>query len=362
MTGADPRHCILPYDGSPDSFDVSAHPGPNSSLGGLLSRRRFLMSLGLLAGAGAAAPLLARVGDAGAATVEVSRPGLGTWIRIVARDRDRARATHGIERAYEAIGRVDAQMSVHRADSELTRVNRAAGAAPVPAGADLLEVVGRAREAAVRSGGVYDPTVLPLMRAYGFYREGTPGSRGLPADRDVARSLAVTGWRGIAIERAGERAAGRLGLEKQGAGLDLGSIGKGWAVDRAAGALRASGIRSGLVDIGGNVYGLGTPGGRDDGWAVGVLHPVTKQVDRVFVLRDAAVATSGNYEQYRILSGIRVGHLFDARRGRPADGHLSASVQARTGVESDVMSTAAFLLGPDTFRDWPGVQCLHFIG
>jgi thiamine biosynthesis lipoprotein len=95
---------------------------------------------------------------------------------------------------------------------------------------------------------------------------------------------------------------------------------------------------------------------------VGVLHPVTKQVDRVFTLRDAAVATSGNYEQFRILSGLRVGHLFDARRGRPADGHLSASVLAQSGVESDVMSTVSFLLGPSAFRGWPGALGVHFIG
>ncbi len=350
MTGADPRHCLLP-SGGPDVVSNTA-----------VSRRRFLMSLGLLAGAAAAAPLLGRLGRPAAETVEISRPGLGTWIRIVARDPDRRRATIAIERAYGAITRVDAQMSVHRADSELSRVNAAAGRAAVPAGADLLEVVERARAAAERSGGIYDPTVLPLMRAYGFYSSPGAGAARYPDDRAVARSLACMGWRRIAIEPAGARAAGTLGLECAGAGIDLGSIGKGWAVDRAADALRASGIRSGLVDIGGNVFGLGTPGDGDEGWAVGVFHPVTHQVDRVFVLRDAAVATSGNYEQYRILSGLRVGHLFDARRGRPADGHLSASVQARSGVESDVLSTTAFLLGPDQFRGWPGADLAHFIG
>jgi FAD:protein FMN transferase len=133
-------------------------------------------------------------------------------------------------------------------------------------------------------------------------------------------------------------------------------------VDRAAQALRDAGIRSGLVDIGGNVYGIGVPDDRAAGWSVGVLHPVTRQVDRVFVLRDAAVATSGNHEQYRVLAGLRVGHLFDARRGRPADGHLSASVEAATGVESDVCSTTAFLLGPSAFTGWPGASAVHFIG
>jgi thiamine biosynthesis lipoprotein len=350
MTGADTRHCLLPSGGAEGGF------------GGAVSRRRFLMGLGLLAGAGAAAPLLGRLGRPTAETVEVSRPALGTWARIVARDPDRGRATAAIERAYAAIARVDAQMSVHRADSELSRVNAAAGSAVAPAGADLIEVVERARAAAERSGGIYDPTVLPLMRAYGFYAPAGATPARYPDDRALERALACMGWRRIAIERAGAGAQGTLGLECAGAGLDLGSIGKGWAVDRAADALRASGIRSGLVDIGGNVYGLGTPGDGGEGWAVGVLHPLTHQVDRVFVLRDAAVATSGNYEQYRILSGLRVGHLFDARHGRPADGHLSASVQARTGVESDVMSTSAFLLGPDAFRDWPGAQLAHFIG
>jgi thiamine biosynthesis lipoprotein len=193
------------------------------------------------------------------------------------------------------------------------------------------------------------------MRAYGFYGAGAAR---WPGERALARSLEVTGWAGIALDRD----AGTLGLRHRGAGLDLGSIGKGWAVDRAADALRDSGLRSGLVDIGGNVYGLGAPDDLEPGWRVGVLHPVSGQVDQVFVLRDQAVATSGNHEQYRILSGVRVGHLFDAKHGRPADGHLSASVQAASGVESDVMSTAAFLLGPDAFRDWPGAQRTHFIG
>jgi len=82
----------------------------------------------------------------------------------------------------------------------------------------------------------------------------------------------------------------------------------------------------------------------------------------VFVLRDAAVATSGNHEQYRVLAGFRTGHLFDARRRRPADGHLSASVVAESGAASDVGSTSAFLLGPSAFAGWPGARAVHFIG
>jgi thiamine biosynthesis lipoprotein len=339
MPEPDTRHCVLP----------PAAPAFT------MTRRRFLASLGVVAGAGAITPLLGRLEAERIASVEVSRPVLGTWARIVARDGDRARATRAVERAYAAIARVDSQMSIHRADSQLARVNAAAGRAAAVVDPAVLDVVERAYAAGARTGGVYDPTVLPLMRLYGFYRDDPAR---YPGDREIARTLEAMSWRGIASDRA----RGTLALTHAGAGLDLGSIGKGWAVDRAADALREAGIRSGLVDIGGNVYGIGVPDDRAAGWSVGVLHPVTKQVDRVFVLRDAAVATSGNYEQFKILSGIRVGHLFDARRGRPADGHLSASVEAASGVESDVGSTVAFLLGPSGFGAWPGVQTPHFIG
>ena len=320
-----------------------------------LTRRHFLTSLGLLAGAGAVATVAPRSGSPRLARVEASRPGLGTWIRITARHRDGARAERAIARAFDAIARVDAQMSVHRADSELSRVNAMAGREAVPVGGALLEVVARARDASLASGGVFDPTVLPLMRLYGFYDSGRTR---LPSDREIGETLRAVGADGIALDRA----AGTLGLTRRGAALDLGGIGKGWAVDRAVEALRAEGIEHGLVDVGRNVYALGTADDGAEGWSVGVLHPATGAVDRVFTLRDAAVATAGNTEHFVTLEGTRVGHLFDAARGRPSNPHLSASAVARTGTDSDTGSNLAFLLGRDALACLPGVLDSHFIG
>jgi thiamine biosynthesis lipoprotein len=320
-----------------------------------VDRRRFLAQLGLLAGAGAFAPFVHASLPRKVQRIEVGRPALGTWVRVVVQDGDAGRAERAAERAFEAIRVVDGQMSIHRPDSQLARVNAAAGRGTVPADPAVLEVVERACETARRTGDVYDPTVLPLMRLYGFYDSGR--SR-YPSDREIARVLDLMGHRRVLIDRAG----GRLGLSTPGASLDLGSIGKGWALDRAVDAIRAEGIHSALVDVGGNVYALGTPEPDAAGWSVGVLHPATGRIDRTFVLRDMAVATSGNYEQSRMLGHVRVGHLFDARHGRPSAGHLSASVIARTGVDSDHNSTAAFLLGPDRFRGFPGVVESYFIG
>jgi thiamine biosynthesis lipoprotein len=322
------------------------------------TRRRFLAGLGVLAAGTLCAPLLSRVRIGRVTSVEFERAGLGTWIRIVARSDDPARAERAIERAFAAIDLVDRQMSVHRADSQLARVNRAAGIGPVAVDDAVLEVVGRARWRAERAGGVYDPTVLPLMRLHGFY--GAARER-YPSDREIAHALDAVGWRHVLVDRA----AGTLGLARRGAGLDLGSIGKGWAVDQAVAALRDAGITSGLVDVGRNVYGLGTPGGRasgsHDGWPVGVVHPASGAIDRIFTLRDQAVATSGNAEQHHRLGGVTVGHLLDARRGRPADGPLSATVLARTGTDADGISTVAFLLGAESVRAWPEPLAVHVI-
>ena len=318
------------------------------------TRRRFLAGLGLLACAGVLAPLLRRIRSSSLASVEAGRPLMGTWVRVVARHLDRDRARRAVARAFAAMREVDRQMSVHRADSDLVRLNQAAGLAPLRVPAALVEVVGQAQACARRSGGLYDPTVLPLMTLYGFYG---PARATLPTTREVDAALAVTGCEGLQVDRE----AGTVSLARRGMGIDLGSIGKGWALDRAVDALQAEGVTSGLVDAGGNVYGLGVPEEGATGWSVALFHPVTGRTERVFTLRDAAVATSATNERFRILSGHRCGHILDAKQGIPSDGHVSVTVTARTGVQSDQMSTAAFLLGPRHFHGWPGALEVLFL-
>jgi FAD:protein FMN transferase len=334
----------------------SSPPPPHRPPAGrkAFTRRGFLAGLGLLAGAGVMAPVLRRAQRPSAASVEAGRPLLGTWVRVVARHPDRDRATRAVERAFGAVRAVDAQMSVHRADSELTRLNLAAGRGPVRVSPALVDVVEQASADARRSGGLYDQTVLPLMRLYGFYG---PARRDLPTTAEVDAALAVVGFEDVKLDRG----AGTIALARRGMGVDLGSIGKGWAVDRAVAALRAEGVTSGLVDAGGNVYGLGVPEDGAAGWSVALFHPLTGRTERVFNLRDAAVATSANTERFLTIAGHRLGHILDAKRGRPADGHVSVSVLARTAVESDQMSTTAFLLGPSRFLGWPGALDALFL-
>lgn len=344
----------------PSPHEASSSPpltGPGAS--NAFTRRRFLIGLGALAVTSLATPLLRRFGgrwrSEAMTRVERERPMLGTWVRVTARHADERLAERAIDGAFRAIAQVDAQMSIHRADSELARVNAAAGRHAVAVSTALLGIVERARLGAEQTRQVYDPTVLPLMRLYGFYHSGR---QHLPSDREIAAVLAAMGPEVIAIDRT----AGTLGLTRAGAALDLGSIGKGFALDRAVEALRAEGVTSGLVDVGRNLYALGTPSEREAGWRVGVIDPLTNEVARVFTLRDRAVGTSGNAEQWTTLDGRRVGHLLDARLGRPAAMHRSATVVARTGTTSDEGSTRAFLLGRAGLTGLPDVLDTHLIG
>lgn len=329
----------------------------NSDLfSGVFSRRRFLVGLGgaaALAAGGRALPAVWRGARFSAPVrVDQTRAMLGTWIRIVVEHDAPATAEAAVGDAFAAVAAVDREMSVFRGDSAVSTINHAAGRGAVVVSPALREVLAIATAMAKRTHGVYSPAVLPLMRAYGFYASGAAH---WPSDRALARLEALSDWRGVRLD--GHAA----GLATPGAGLDLGSIGKGWAVDRAVAALRARGVRNGLVDAGGNIYALGAPDDDADGrgWQIGVLDPASGEVQRTLLLRDAAVATSANTEQFHDVDGVRVGHLLDAVRGLPSRAHRSVTIHARTAVEADVASTAAFVTSLEDARHWPGVLAVY---
>ncbi len=269
-----------------------------------------------------------------------SRSLLGTLINIRIHHPDTRVASQAAAAAFDAIRDVDRVMSIHRPDSDLSRVNRLAGSEAVVVPPMLIEVMQTANRVHDLSGGAYDVTCLPLMRLYGFYDSG---SRHYPSDRQVLKTLDAVGQRFISLNPE----TYELGITRAGTGIDLGSIGKGFAVDRAVKTLRAHGIENALVDAGGNIYAMGNAASHEAGWSVAIRNPMTPGTYfETLTLKDMAVATSGNYEQSVVLDGRRVGHHFDMRDGRPADGRLSTTIVAKTAVVADALSTPNFILGP----------------
>jgi thiamine biosynthesis lipoprotein len=231
--------------------------------------------------------------------------------------------TRALDEAFAALARVDDEMSLWK-PSALSALNDR-GAGPVPP--DLLTVIAHALDVAEASGGAFDPTVEPLVRAAG----GLGGPRRRLGAGERTRLLSRVGYRRVHVD-LGSRVV-RL---EAGARLDLGGIAKGFAADRALASLRAAGATAGLVDLGGSSIGVfGTP------LTAEARDPLRRGARpwATFAVEDAAVATSGGDE--------RPGHIVDPRTGRPASQVLAATVVARSGIEADALSTAVFVLGPE---------------
>lgn len=292
--------------------------------------------------------------------VRQARPLLGTFISIVVHHADFTEAQKAIGKAFAAVEKTDQVMSIHRPESDISRLNAAAGKSMVGVDPSLIEILKMAKTFHDQTRGAYDAACLPLMRLYGFYSQ-THNSRHAPArfsghtptDREIAQALDGAGPKNWAMDEKQME----LGLTREKAAIDLGSIGKGYALDRAGEALLESGIENFLVDGGGNLLGFGSPvadpdpadGSPTDGWRVAIRNPNGGKENPYFetlTLRNNAVATSGNYEQFVRLDGRKVGHLFDMRSGRPANGGISVTVTADNAAMADALSTSLFLLGP----------------
>ena len=241
--------------------------------------------------------------------------------------------------AFAAFRDVDATMSLYRPDSALVRVNAHAARHAEPVDAELFACLERACALSAVTDGAFDVTVLPLLRAWGAY----PGLDHLGAGR-----VDSVGWGGLVLDPV----ARAVRFRREGMGIDLGGIAKGFALDRARSALAAAGVRRATLDLGGNLALLGDGPGR--GWRVAVRDPAASETTLgVLTLGpNEAVSTSGNYARDFAVEGWRErSHIYDPRTGRAARADLAVTVWAPDATTADALSTALLVLGPDGAAD-----------
>ena len=311
--------------------------------------RLLLASIALLSGITAPArtqQLVTAPEDTGAGRIiRVSRawPVMGTLFVATVWTRDSAGAAAALRAAHDSVRLVDSLMSTYRAESELSHVNAHAGRGdPVPVSPQTMAVLRKARLYWRLSGGSFDPTVGPIVRAWGF--EGGRGRR--PAARALDSLRTLVGFGDVALDSA----ANTVWLPRAGMRLDLSGIAKGYALDLARRALASTSIRGGTLDLGGNLLVFGHPPVGDQ-WRVAIVNPLRR--DRTvaeLALDSGAVATSGDYEHYVVIGGRRYGHLIDPHTAMPARGVLSATAIGPLGEWSDGLSATLFLLGPSRGR------------
>ncbi|HUF12854.1 MAG TPA: FAD:protein FMN transferase [Longimicrobiales bacterium] len=286
----------------------------------------------------APAPAPAPARNAAPEPAERVWPVMGTMLRVVAWESDPDTAAAVLRAARAEVVRVDSLMSTYRDDSDLSRVNRAAGTGEwTHVSPETLEVLLASLEYARSSDGAFDPTVGPLVDVWGFYRE----SGAMPPAAALDSAGALVDWRRVEV-RADVRLV-RLPLA--GMRLDFGAIAKGYAVDLALAAARRAGAGRAMIDLGGNIGVLGdAPAG--ESWPFGLRHPRHPESSfAVIAAESGVVATSGDYERYFVHDGVRYAHIVDPRTGWPVQGVASVSVLAPTGVASDALSTTLFVLG-----------------
>jgi thiamine biosynthesis lipoprotein len=274
---------------------------------------------------------------------EETRMAMGSAATVRACGSDPASLPPIVSAALDEVDRLDRLMSHYRADSPLSRLNREAARGPVAVEPELVDLLAECLRWSRASDGAFDVTVGPLMKVWGFFRdEGR-----VPDERQLERARAVVGHRHVILDRE----HGTVRFDRPGVELDLGGIGKGYAVDRVVALLRRRGIGSALVNLGGSsVYGLGAPP-QATAWEVAVEDPTSPGQKAVSVaLRDRALSVSGGYARRFEKDGVTYSHIMDPRTGRPVRGILSVAVLSASATAGDALDNVFFVQGLDEAR------------
>ncbi|TNF35503.1 MAG: FAD:protein FMN transferase [Deltaproteobacteria bacterium] len=305
-----------------------------------LQRASAALALALVA---LTAPAHAEDAPAGPHFAYRARGVMGTRFQIMAYVPDVA-SEAVLDRALDRVVELDELLSPWIAGSDVQKINAAAGGEPVKVAPLTLALMQRTRAFCEATGRAFDPTFFPLSPLYDFR---DPAHFRPPLEADIARVLPLIDCRDIAIDVA----AGTVGLKRHGMGLHLGGNAKGTALDEAAKVLEAAGVTRYYVDGGGDivVHGDGPKGP----WRVGIQAPRAARGEAAGVIKASggAVVTSGDYERFVVVDGVRYSHIVDPRTGKPATGCMSATVKVppmpRAGEVADGWATTVCVLGAE---------------
>ena len=240
--------------------------------------------------------------------------------------------------ALELVHQLEQQLTVYRHDSEVSQINDRAADEPVPLEAGLYDRLALSLQLVRDTDGGFDPTSGPTIDVW---RRARRDGR-VPTEEEIAETQAFVGSRHLTLDE--DRRTVRFATK--GVELNFGAIGKGYALDRAAEVLEASGAADFLLH-GGHSSLLARGGhGLHEGWPVGLRNPLfTDRRLGTVLIRNQAMSTSGSNIQYYRHEGKRYGHILDPRTGMPVEGMLSAVVLAPTAALADALSTAFFVIG-----------------
>lgn len=261
-----------------------------------------------------------------------------------------AGAQKATDEAIFELRRLENIMSFFIDGSDISRLNSMAGISSLQISPETFEVIDKAVIFSNISSGAFDITIAPVVKRWGIM---SPHQQ-VPSGTEIEELVKLVDYHCVKIDKNKFEAY----LEKKGQMVDLGGIAKGYAADRIIDIYRKNSISSAFVNLGGNVMVLGT---RQDGsfWRVGIQNPrgELNEIIGFIQLKDKTVVTSGDYQRFFIVGGVRYHHIIDPGTGYPASsGLISATIVTDRSINADALSTAVFILGADK-----GIQMLNHI-
>ena len=270
---------------------------------------------------------------------------MGTFARVVAVTKDAATGTQCVEAGMAEIRKVNELMSDYNQESEISRVNSQAAQKAVQVSESTFEVLEKSVEFSKLTDGAFDITVGPLVDVFHKTKE----ERVAPTQAQIAQARAKVGYENLILDK--ENRTVRFAVD--GMRLDLGAIAKGYGVDKAIEAARRGGALGVMVDIGGDVRCFGEPPEGRDYWRIGLQDP-NSAVEGMnagglvltLKVKNTAVATSGDYQQFALIDGKRYSHIMNRKTGMSVEGLSSVTIIADNATDADALATSVSVMGP----------------
>ena len=276
-------------------------------------------------------------------TVTLARHAMATRFEVVLHGDNAVALRAAGEEALNEVDRLENQLSLYRTGSEIAQINARAAHEPVRVTPEVFALLQHAGQLHAETGGAFDITIAPLVRCWGFMS----GTGRMPAPRDVAEARARIGMQHVQLDAQSRT----VRFARDGVMLDLGAIGKGYAVGQAAELLREAGVTSALIHGGtSTVYAIGSPP-EAEFWRIAIETPsATLGAIRfpelpTVSLRDEALSVSAIWGRSFQSEGTNFGHVIDPRTGEPVKRALLAAIVLASATETDALSTALLVLG-----------------
>ena len=253
--------------------------------------------------------------------------------------------------AVQRVLQIEQRMSAFIEDSDVSRINQSAGIGLVEIHPETAGLIKKSITFSILSDGAFDITVRPLIELWGIGKKGNE----IPPEEKIDEARRLVDYRKILLD---ERTC-RAGLKEKGQAIDLGGIAKGYAAEEVKRVLVENGVKSALINLGGNILIIGEqPDGQP--WRIGIQNPVQPTGKYLGILSAAnkTIVTSGSNERFFILNGRRYHHILDPRTGEPSQsGLLSITAVCGSSADADALTTSAFVLGPEI-----GMKLMNMLG